>query len=186
MLRYHPDKQGTPNAAAASPAAKGKGGKGGKSKAANDDSDGEESKGETDPLFLAIQKAYDVLSNEERRRGYDSQFEFDDSIPSGTEPLAVEADFFKLYTPVFDRNSRFSTKKPVPKLGTNEDSDEKVMAFYKFWFMFESWRDFSSLGEHDTSQAEFREEKRWVYRVVYAGWTDDGCASARPQVSSLP
>lgn len=31
-------------------------------------------------------------------------------------------------------------------------------------FKFQSWRDFSKYDEHDTSQAEFREEKRWMER----------------------
>jgi curved DNA-binding protein CbpA len=46
----------------------------------------------TDSLFLSIQKAYDTLSDESKRRSYDSQFEFDESIPSGTETT----DFYKV------------------------------------------------------------------------------------------
>jgi DnaJ family protein C protein 2 len=156
VLRYHPDKVGGGGGGGgATPTGPRGAGAGG-----GDSPSGGGADAKTDPLFLAIQKAYDVLSDESRRRAYDSQFEFDDSIPSGSET----GDFFALYGPVFERNSRFSEKKPVPKLGGPDDSDERVAAFYKFWFGFESWRDFSNLGEHDTSQAEYREEKRWMER----------------------
>jgi DnaJ-class molecular chaperone len=64
LLKYHPDKQtGQPVVAES-----------------------------TDSLFLSIQKAYDTLSDEAKRRSYDSQFEFDESIPSGTETT----DFYKV------------------------------------------------------------------------------------------
>jgi DnaJ homolog subfamily C member 2 len=155
VLRYHPDKAGgsTPSTPTSPSPKAAKTPKGGDGAASADD--------KTDPLFLAIQKAYDVLSDESRRRAYDSQFEFDDSIPSAnTDP----ADFFATFGPVFDRNGRFSVRKNVPKLGGPDDDDARVTAFYKFWFEFESWRDFSTLGEHDTSQAEYREEKRWMER----------------------
>ncbi len=56
LLKYHPDKKATESAVTAS-----------------------------NPRFLSIQKAYDTLSDPERKRGYDSQFDFDDSIPSGNE-----------------------------------------------------------------------------------------------------
>lgn len=144
VLRYHPDKQaGAESGAAATK-------KGGEA---------------TDPLFLAIQKAYDVLSNDKTRRGYDSQYEFDDAIPSGSEDLGADnARFFELYRPVFERNARWSSRKPVPGLGKPDDSDERVRAFYAFWFEFDSWRDFSGEGEHNAEEAESREERRWMER----------------------
>ena len=54
LLKLHPDKQGV---------------------ASSDDE-------ETDPAFLRLQNAWEILGNEERRRGYDSQFDFDESVPS--------------------------------------------------------------------------------------------------------
>lgn len=144
VLRYHPDKQAGAESGAA--AAK----KGGEA---------------TDPLFLALQKAYDVLSNDKTRRTYDSQYEFDDTIPSGSEDLGPDgARFFDVYRPVFERNARWSSRKPVPALGKPDDSDERVRAFYAFWFEFDSWRDFSGEGEHNPEEAESREERRWMER----------------------
>ena len=138
ILLYHPDKQvADPNRPA------------------------DAGKPEEDPVFLAIQKGYGILTDETKRRGYDSTFDFDEEIPSGHE----KGDFFKVYGPVFQRNSRFSEKKPVPQLG-NADSPMEgawgVTAFYDFWFKFESWREFSSLDEHNANEAEDREERRWM------------------------
>lgn len=132
ILRYHPDKKTGESGAIDTSA--------------------------TDPLFLAIQKAYDVLSNEEKRRAYDSQFEFDDSIPSATDT----GEFFAAFGPVFERNARFSVQRPVPRLGGPDDSEASVRAFYDFWFHFESWRDFSAAAEHNTEDADGRYEKRWM------------------------
>jgi DnaJ family protein C protein 2 len=145
-LLYHPDKKKQAPSAKASSAAKAAG--------VSDD-----------PLFLAIQKANDVLSNDKSRRLYDSQFDFDESIPSGTEAMSnPEVDFFRIYGPVFERNSRWSVQKPVPRLGTMKDDDETVNRFYSFWHKFESWRDFSGEGEHKPEDASDRYEKRWMER----------------------
>lgn len=116
-----------------------------------------------DPVFLAIQKAYETLSDETKRRGYDSQFDFDDSIPEVFE--SNDNNFFELYEPVFRRNARFSEKRPVPKLGnanTHMEGKEGVLEFYDFWFKFESWRDFSGFDEHNLEEAEDRYERRWM------------------------
>jgi DnaJ family protein C protein 2 len=113
---------------------------------------------ENDPIFLAVQKAYNTLNNETKRRGYDSQFDFDDSIPD----KQFKGDFYKVFGPVFKRNERFSTKKPLPKLGDEAMTDDDVRSFYEVWHRFESWRDFSSLDEHNVEEAEDREEKRWL------------------------
>ena len=128
-MKYHPDKQ-----------------------------TGDQKLDENDPIFLAIQKAYDTLGDEKKRRSYDSQFEFDESIPGPS----ISGDFFKTFGPVFIRNARFSEVKPVPLLGTKSTGMDEVYAFYDFWARFKSWRDFSQSDEHDESTAECREEKRWM------------------------
>mmetsp|Transcript_16595 Transcript_16595/g.21771 ORF Transcript_16595/g.21771 Transcript_16595/m.21771 type:complete len:655 (-) Transcript_16595:817-2781(-) len=143
ILKHHPDKK-----------------KGPKSEA--------EKNGETDPKWLAIQKAWDVLSNESKRRGYDSTFDFDDFIPTGNEELSPDnddADFYELYGPVFERNGRFSVKKPVLLLGDHETDIAQVRKFYQFWSRFDSWREFSKYDEFkdgDIETAGCREEKRWM------------------------
>ena len=111
-----------------------------------------------DPLFLSVQKAHEVLGNDERRKQYDSAFEFDDSIPDADE----EGDFFEVYGPVFAANARFSTVKPVPLLGDAGTPWETVDAFYRFWFVFSSWREADFEDEYDLEEATCREEKRWM------------------------
>ena len=34
--------------------------------------------------------------------------------------------------------------------------------FYKFWFSFKSWRDFSQYDEYDIEEAQDRYEARWM------------------------
>ena len=75
-------------------------------------------------VFLKVQEAFNVLSNETKRRAYDSQLPFDETTP--TEERVAKAlekgpkKFFKLYDPVFKRNARFAVKKPVPEIGGEE------------------------------------------------------------------
>lgn len=116
--------------------------------------------GGSDDAFKAIQAAYELLSDPRRRRIFDSSDEVDDSIPSPNDP----GDFYTLYRPVFERLARFSVKQPVPSLGNAETSDEAVERFYAFWFVFESWREYSHADEYDPEQAESRDEKRWMER----------------------
>mmetsp|Transcript_10573 Transcript_10573/g.17253 ORF Transcript_10573/g.17253 Transcript_10573/m.17253 type:complete len:570 (+) Transcript_10573:45-1754(+) len=116
-----------------------------------------------DAMFLRVQRAWEILGNKEKRRGYDSQFAFDDSIPSGRE----DVDFYELFGPVFERNGRFAVHKPVPQLGSDETDIAKVSRFYAYWQRFESWRDFSKFDEFkdgDVDNAESRMEKRWMLK----------------------
>lgn len=55
--------------------------------------------------------------------------------------------FFDKFTPIFEREARFSKKQPVPMLGSYEDSKETVEAFYDFWYNFDSWRSFEYLDK---------------------------------------
>jgi len=121
--------------------------------------------GVEDEAFLKVQKAWEVLGNAAKRRGYDSQFAFDDSIPGNV--LATGADFYATFEPVFTRNARFSVRKPVPHLGDAKTGAEKVKKFYNFWLGFESWREFSKFDEFhdgDIENAGSRIERRWMTR----------------------
>lgn len=117
---------------------------------------------ETDPLFLAIKKAFDTLSNDDKRRGYDSKYDFDDAIPTGNETFDDTQAFLDLYGPIMTSNGRFSVVKPVPQIGGVDASHEDLIAFYNFWKSFGTWREFNSFDEHNPDDADSRDEKRWM------------------------
>merc|ERR1712032_1806334 len=81
------------------------------------------------------------------------------------EDLKVgEKDFFLNYGPVFVKNSIWSKRKPIPKLGDMDTPIEKVKRFYKFWFNFVSWRDFTTENEYNLEEAGSRYEKRQMIK----------------------
>ena len=115
----------------------------------------------SDSFFKCIQKSWDVLGDNNKRRQFDSvDPEFDEELPK----VNFKGDFFKVYGKCFESNGRFSNKQPVPDLGTPEDTKETVDNFYKFWYSYESWRSFENLDEEDVDSAQSREEKRWLDR----------------------
>ncbi|CAH2275733.1 dnaJ homolog subfamily C member 2 [Pelobates cultripes] len=110
--------------------------------------------------FTCITKAYEILSDPLKRRAFNSiDPTFDNSIPSKNEG---RDNFFEVFNPVFDRNSRWSNTKNVPKLGDMKTSIEDVDSFYSFWYNFDSWREFSYLDEEEKEKAECRDERRWI------------------------
>jgi len=79
------------------------------------------------------------------------------------EKETKDDDFFSVFGPVFEKNSRWSLKTPVPQLGNLETTSmEKAEEFYSFWYSFQSWREYSHLDEEDKEQAENRWERREI------------------------
>ncbi|XP_034382169.1 dnaJ homolog subfamily C member 2 [Cyclopterus lumpus] len=110
--------------------------------------------------FTCITKAIETLSDPVKRRAFDSvDPTFDNTVPSKNEG---KDNFWEVFSPVFERNARWSSKKHVPKLGTMESSFEDVDNFYSFWYNFDSWREFSYLDEEEKEKAECRDERRWI------------------------
>jgi len=111
--------------------------------------------------YKAIQKAFDTLKEKDRKLLYDSKVEFDESIPGSD---VDEEDIYEVFGEAFERYARFSVKPNPPKVGNDNTSREDLEKFYDFWHKFQSWRDFSYLGEFDVEMADNREEKRWMQK----------------------
>eukprot|EP00340_Litonotus_pictus_P007736 CAMPEP_0170521924 /NCGR_PEP_ID=MMETSP0209-20121228/7342_1 /TAXON_ID=665100 ORGANISM="Litonotus pictus, Strain P1" /NCGR_SAMPLE_ID=MMETSP0209 /ASSEMBLY_ACC=CAM_ASM_000301 /LENGTH=560 /DNA_ID=CAMNT_0010809127 /DNA_START=34 /DNA_END=1716 /DNA_ORIENTATION=+ len=126
----------------------------------------EEEKEEVNKKWLKFKDAYETLSDPDKKYRYDSTFEFDDTIPSITEARVIkkDKDFFSVFGPTFLKNSIWSNRKPVPKIGDMDTELNKVKRFYNFWYAFSSWRDFEAEGEHNLDEAENRWEKRQMLK----------------------
>uniref|UniRef100_A0A671T5Y9 DnaJ homolog subfamily C member 2 n=1 Tax=Sinocyclocheilus anshuiensis TaxID=1608454 RepID=A0A671T5Y9_9TELE len=110
--------------------------------------------------FTCITKAMEMLSDPVKRRAFDSvDPTFDNMVPSKAEG---KENFFEVFAPVFERNSRWSVQKHFPSLGAQDASFEEVDHFYSFWYNFDSWREFSYLDEEEKEKAECRDERRWI------------------------
>merc|ERR1712018_621521 len=115
---------------------------------------------EDDDYFTCITKAFENLCTSNKRKAFDSVDPlFDDDIPDTIKDNSK--DFFETFGPVFDRNSRWSVKRVGAKMGTMESTRNEVDKFYKFWYDFDSWREYSYLDE-DKEKGSDREERRWI------------------------
>jgi len=98
-----------------------------------------------------IQEAYETLIDPAKRRKYDSSLPFDEKIPE--EGKFDDSDFYEVFTKCFNLNMRWSNKQPTPNFGNEHMPMPNVKKFYKFWFEFNSWREFSQYDEYDTVEA---------------------------------
>ena len=125
---------------------------------------GEETK-DDDDYFSCITKAFEILGNPVKRKAFDSvDPTFDDTVPEVIKKDSKD-NFFSVFSPVFEQNSRWSNKNPVPQLGSDESTKHEVDKFYTFWYDFDSWREFSYLDEEDKEKAGDKWERREIDKI---------------------
>ncbi|WFC95416.1 hydroxymethylglutaryl-CoA lyase [Malassezia brasiliensis] len=114
-----------------------------------------------DSFFKCVAKSFEILSNPEKRRQFDSVDEGidDDAVPTGKE---APERFFELWGPVFEREARFSKETPVPSLGDANSTKQEVDEFYNFFYNFDSWRSFEYLDKEVNEGSDSRDEKRYT------------------------
>jgi len=112
-------------------------------------------------IWLTIQKAYNTLTDDDKRRKYDSSLPFDDRLPK-EEDVKDPAKFYALFAACFKLNAKFAKTKPAPEVGDDNTPMNEVYRFYKYWDQFKTWREFSQYDEYDEEEAHDRYEKRWM------------------------
>ncbi|XP_066587114.1 dnaJ homolog subfamily C member 2 [Prorops nasuta] len=113
-----------------------------------------------DDYFTCITRAWETLGNPLKRRSYDSVDPFfNDDLPDERE---CKSNFYIAMGQAFKENSRWSNKKPVPRLGGPEMPRDKVEKFYSFWYNFDSWREYSYLDEEDKESGQDRDMRKWI------------------------
>ena len=118
----------------------------------------------SDEEFKKVQRAFEILSNGDARRAFDSARPFDDTIPEEEEAWS-ESEFFDSFHSAFERNEKWSIVTPMPKLGDGDTPVADVNKFYDAWLLYKSWRDFShELELDDVDEGMSREEKRFYQR----------------------
>lgn len=122
-------------------------------------------KDENDSFFKCIQRATEILQDPVKRRQFDSVDEAADvEPPTKANVQKKPGNFYKLWAPVFEAESRFSKKTPAPKLGDDKSTKEDVEEFYNFWYNFDSWRTFEYLDEEVPDDNENRAQQRHMER----------------------
>lgn len=103
--------------------------------------------------------------SEKKKSKGDDKKSAEEDVKEVEEKEPKDKDFFSVFRPVFERNSRWSTKTPVPELGDMDTPMEKADEFYTYWYSFESWREYSHLDEEDKEQADDRWERREIDKI---------------------
>ena len=125
--------------------------------------------GETndDAFFKCIQKAFEVLSNPERRRQFDSVDPYFIALEQD-EPTVAElnasspAFFFDTLGPIFEREARFAKNLPAAPLGDINAPKDVVHHFYNYWYNFDSWRSFEYRDKEVNEGSDSRDDKRYT------------------------
>lgn len=133
-------------------------------------------RGDDDYVFLAVKRAYDVLSDHTKRSAYDSTtVPFDDSIPPPRSQLIQDPfllykdeDFYELFGPVFLRNLRFDANLRPDAVGKKK----KQNGINNSGHGNTTTKGFEppSLGDDNTPMEEVH--KFYEYWIHFDSWRD--------------
>ena len=116
----------------------------------------------SDEEFKKVQRAFELLMDDESRSAIDGARVFDDTIPPEVVP---EDAFYRVFGPVFNRNKKWSTSSTILTLGDDTTAMEQVEKFYSQWYQFKTNRNFSSSCDIiDINEAGDRYGKRYIQR----------------------
>ena len=122
----------------------------------------EEGKEAIEQRYKAVAIAYEVLSDDNRRREYDSV-----DAPKHDLPTSVKAGktWFTTFIPAFQKLERWSEVKGGHVICEDEDAPyEDVKKMYVSWTKFKSWREFPHDQENDLESANDRYHKRQMQK----------------------
>ena len=122
----------------------------------------EEGKEAIEQRYKAVAIAYEVLSDDKRRREYDSV-----DAPKHDLPTSVKAGktWFTTFIPAFQKLERWSEVKGGHVICEDEDAPyEDVKKMYVSWTKFKSWREFPHDQENDLESANDRYHKRQMQK----------------------
>jgi DnaJ family protein C protein 2 len=110
-------------------------------------------------------EAYEVLSNPERRRQFDSVDPYYLAIemnPPEPSQISTPKSFFSIMGPIFELEARFSKNRPHVPLGAEDATKEEVEGFYDYWYNFDSWRSFEYKDKEVNEGSDSRDDKRYT------------------------
>ncbi len=122
----------------------------------------EEGKEAIEQRYKAVAIAYEVLSDDKRRREYDSVDAPKHDLPTSIKPGKT---WFTTFIPAFQKLERWSDVKGGHVICEDEDAPyEDVKKMYVSWTKFKSWREFPHDQENDLESANDRYHRRQMQK----------------------
>ena len=122
----------------------------------------EEGKEVIEQRYKAVAIANEVLSDEKRRREYDSVDAAPHKLPTS---IKEGKTWFETFIPALKKLERWTEVKGGHYICEDEDASyEDVKKMYVSWTKFKSWREFPAMDESDLESAHDRHHKRQMQK----------------------